>query len=389
MKNSLGIDLTVYSSNYKGGVTTFTEGIVMAALKQLTNWDITIYCRLNNVSDVRNKFGTHNKIIVIEPSFKSIYEKLLRIVYKFKMNFKVYVILQNVFWFKAIAKIKEENSILYIPSTYINFPSKNISSLVSLHDTQEKAFPGNFSPNQLSYRKIQALTTLRYSSIIQCSSLFVRKEILKYFNLENQDSKIIVIPEGVDILHFAFVPQNRKPMKFRIFYPSSFLKHKNHQVLIQALSLLDKNTSFEIHFTGKKNELRDEIEAKCQFFRNIKCSFLGEISSSDLLSEYSRSNLVISCSKYESSSLPILEGIAIGRPIIASDIEAHIEMAKHLPIDIFKQDDPLDLSKAIVRQIEGFKNAQVVKDFSHDAIKQFSWDNIIKEYEKYFSLLVE
>ena len=62
-------------------------------------------------------------------------------------------------------------------------------------------------------------------------------------------------------------------------------------------------------------------------------------------------------------------------------------MAKHLPIDIFKQDDPLDLSKAIVRQIEGFKNAQVVKDFSHDAIKQFSWDNIIKEYEKYFSLL--
>ena len=145
-------------------------------------------------------------------------------------------------------------------------------------------------------------------------------------------------------------------------------------MLIQALSLLDKNTSFEIHFTGKKNELRDEIEAKCQFFRNIKCSFLGEISSSDLLSEYSRSNLVISCSKYESSSLPILEGIAIGRPVIASDIEAHVEMAKHLPIDIFKQDDPLDLSKAIVRQIEGFKNAQVVKDF-------------IKEYEKYFSLL--
>jgi len=387
MKNSLGIDLTVYSSNYKGGVTTFTEGIVTAALKQLVNWDITIYCRLSNLVEVRNKFGAHNKIVIIEPSFKSIYEKCLRIIYKFRMNFRFYVILQNVFWFKAIAKIREENSILYIPSTYINFPSKNISSLVSLHDTQEKTFPGNFSPNQLSYRKIQALTTLKYSSIIQCSSIFIKKEILKYFNLEVQNSKIIVIPEGVDTLHFTFVPQNRKSMEFRIFYPSSFLKHKNHQVLMEALSLLDKNTRFEIHFTGKKNELRDEIEAKCQLLRNIKCSFIGEISSSDLLSEYSRSNLVISCSKYESSSLPILEGIAIGRPVLASDIDAHIEMAKHLPIDIFKQDDPLDLSEAIVRQIEGFKNAQATKDFSNDSIKQFSWDNIVKEYEKYFLLL--
>jgi len=387
MKNSLGIDLTVYSSNYKGGVTTFTEGIVTAALKQLVNWDITIYCRLSNLVEVRNKFGVHNKIVIIEPSFKSIYEKCLRIIYKFRMNFRFYVILQNVFWFKAIAKIREENSILYIPSTYINFPNKNISSLVSLHDTQEKTFPGNFSPNQLSYRKIQALTTLKYSSIIQCSSIFIKKEILKYFNLEVQNSKIIVIPEGVDTLHFTFVPQNRKSMEFRIFYPSSFLKHKNHQVLMEALSLLDKNTRFEIHFTGKKNELRDEIEAKCQLLRNIKCSFIGEISSSDLLSEYSRSNLVISCSKYESSSLPILEGIAIGRPVLASDIDAHIEMAKHLPIDIFKQDDPLDLSEAIVRQIEGFKNAQATKDFSNDSIKQFSWDNIVKEYEKYFLLL--
>ena len=50
-------------------------------------------------------------------------------------------------------------------------------------------------------------------------------EILKYFNLEAKDSKIIVTPEGVDTLHFVFVPQNRKSMKFRIFYPSSFLKH--------------------------------------------------------------------------------------------------------------------------------------------------------------------
>ena len=92
MKQSLGLDLTVYSSKYKGGVTSFTEGVITGILKQLENWDVTIYCRLENFGDVCNKFGNYQKIVVLEPSFKSVYEKCLKITYKFRLNYIFYVI---------------------------------------------------------------------------------------------------------------------------------------------------------------------------------------------------------------------------------------------------------------------------------------------------------
>ncbi len=54
---------------------------------------------------------------------------------------------------------------------------------------------------------------------------------------------------------------------------------------------------------------------------------------------------------------------------------------------IFKQDDPIDLAALIVELIVRLEKENFFENFLNDSIQQFDWETIVKDYEKYFSLL--
>ena len=226
-------------------------------------------------------------------------------------------------------------------------------------------------------------STLKYSTSIQVSSSFIQGELIRYFPEELRNKRIVVIPEGVDTKYFMPSNERHTCKHLAVLYPASFLEHKNHQYLVKALELLPKELSISVKFTGEPNRYIDILLEKTTELVRSRIILTGQLSDSELLAEYQQCDVVISCSKYESSSLPILEGLSCGAMALASDIPAHREMAKDLPITLFGLENPELLSILLIQRLR-----ERISRFEQLPINEFlagrDWSEIGSRYLDYF-----
>ena len=107
---------------------------------------------------------------------------------------------------------------------------------------------------------------------------------------------------------------------------------------------------------------------------------MGAIETEQLIREYQQSDIVIVASKYESSSLPILEALSCGTFVIASDIQPHVEMRKKLDFEIYSLGSPQQLAIKISEFIQG-----KLKNNFDTRINDYDWKNIAMNYWEIFS----
>lgn len=110
-------------------------------------------------------------------------------------------------------------------------------------------------------------------------------------------------------------------------------KRKNVECAIRAHgeSRILNDQSIELITTGNypKNWIRElqDIHSACGGRRKL-LSFAGHIDQSQLVDLYRSALCVVCMSRAEGFSLPVIEAIACGTPVIASDIAAHRELIK-------------------------------------------------------------
>ena len=154
------------------------------------------------------------------------------------------------------------------------------------------------------------------------------------------------------------------------------------------MSKLATDTPFEIWFTGLENEISINLKKNYTNPSNVTIRYLGFLSKSELRQSYQLATVVLSTSLYESSSLPLLEGISTGCVPIASNIPAHVEMSKLLNIKLYESNSSSSLAECIDEVIflhnscdlpgivEG--NNIKIKDFDWGKIAMNYWDNLLK-----------
>jgi glycosyltransferase involved in cell wall biosynthesis len=80
-------------------------------------------------------------------------------------------------------------------------------------------------------------------------------------------------------------------------------------------------------------------------------SFAGHVSDADLHRWLKTARLVVSLSEQEAFGLQVLEGVAAGKPVVASDIPAHREAAEYLGDGevtfVSPEGSPLEVADAI------------------------------------------
>jgi len=119
---------------------------------------------------------------------------------------------------------------------------------------------------------------------------------------------------------------------FRIVTCSNIIPLKRLHLVIEALSKMHDIALEWIHFGD--GELRDEIKklTDLNLEQNIKYSFMGQISNSDLMSWYQNNDchLFINVSESEGGNpVSIMEALSFGIPIIVSDSGGGGETAKN------------------------------------------------------------
>ncbi|MBI3315984.1 MAG: glycosyltransferase family 4 protein [Candidatus Omnitrophica bacterium] len=231
----------------------------------------------------------------------------------------------------------------------------------------------------------------RASAILTVSE-HTRKDLFELFPRLAKD-RVIVTPEAPASIFKKLedpdtLGSTRK--QFQLYRPfvlfvGSLKIHKNVALLVRALENLrnSKGIEHELVLVGRPDagnrELLRLIE-KSAFIR-----YLGEVEDSTLVSLYNLADLFVLPSWYEGFGLPVLEAMACGTPVIASDRTSLPELVG----DAGKTFDPyrVDALEPLIYNV--LKNNELRENMRRaglQRVKRFSWQKTaeatVKVYEE-------
>ncbi len=143
-----------------------------------------------------------------------------------------------------------------------------------------------------------------------------------------------------------------------IYLPNQFWKHKNHKVVIEALSLIKvKSPKITIVCTGNTNDYRNPL-----YFAELlsrisslglrdNLMILGLVPHEHLFPLMRQSLAVLQPSFFEGWSTTVEEAKSLGKGMILSDLPVHREQNPPQSI-LFNPHDPQSLADALVRAFD-------------------------------------
>ncbi|MGQ3647564.1 glycosyltransferase [Ornithobacterium rhinotracheale] len=174
--------------------------------------------------------------------------------------------------------------------------------------------------NQL-YAKIDRLVYPYYEKTV-CITKEIQDIFKQHTNLDI--NRLPIINNGVDIKTFTnasaiernnLIPSIKQGDRI-IVQVSAFRLQKDQKTLIKALSFLPEN--FKLILVGD-GEYKEECQILSKSLKlENRCFFLGK--RTDIPNILKSADYIVLSSKYEGLSLSSIEGMASGRPFIASDV---------------------------------------------------------------------
>lgn len=189
------------------------------------------------------------------------------------------------------------------------------NSVICLHDIRPLTWDlesGNkvfkFYRNKINFDLIA-----KNAKLVVTVSDFCKKEIAAYYNIP--ESKLLITPEGWE--HLNRIPDLTNPPKVQNFYFTigSMAPHKNFEWVINTAK---NNPESKFLIAGGVDPKIWNYQADFSVAQNVK--FLGYISDEEMKWYMQHAKALLLPSFYEGFGIPPLEALALGTPVIASDI---------------------------------------------------------------------
>ena len=205
-------------------------------------------------------------------------------------------------------------------------------------------------------------------------------------NLENYIGKkpnICTIPNGVDTQRFFRpVKDITGQDKFVITMVAGLRKEKDHETVLKAMTHLPDNYSLQLVGGGEKEAALKALTSQLGLENRV--SFLGvRLDVPDILEQ---SDIVVLSSHWEGLSLSSIEGMASGRPFIASDVDGLREVVGGVG-ELFPHGDDVDLSTIIRRLCEHPEEYRDVATRCQEAAQHYDISVMVKKYLDLYSRL--
>lgn len=266
--------------------------------------------------------------------------------------------------------------------------AKTIISLLKVlkHYRPKLLINASFHPDDPDFQTPVLKNTLKSADFIWT----LTQHETNYFHkiLKIPKSKLLLLGNGIDK---NFIKTKDSKLKFgdyhRLLFVGSFAAHKGLTTLITAFSKLPSN--YKLILAGQKTlyfpVLQKEIK-KLPLFVRSRISFVTNFPNNYLSILLDRSDILISPSTQESFGLVLIEALARGKPVIAADIPASIEIISKTGGGlIFKKNDPDDLVKKILCLPHHLSTHPLA--YSSNYLRtHYTWDKIGKKLcQKIFS----
>jgi glycosyltransferase involved in cell wall biosynthesis len=199
---------------------------------------------------------------------------------------------------------------------------KKTRSVFTLHDLIFQFDPDSHKPLNIAFLKTMMPRFLKAADAIIAVSECSKRDAINLYGITA--NKIHVIYEGVDPKFMPITdPDRLSRVRAKYHLPDRFILHvgtieprKNLPLLFEVAA----QTQEHVVVAGKLGWLTDPILAKVKELGvEDRVTFTGFVEDDDLPALISAANVLAMPSKYEGFGLPILEAMACGTPVVASN----------------------------------------------------------------------
>lgn len=218
--------------------------------------------------------------------------------------------------------------------------------------------------------------TLLYRVLKNSSSSFVVSNFFKqkledYYNLDSTLLK--VMPNMVNQIFFDTPIKDLKDNQFIFLVVGNLVPLKNHSLIINAIRQLnDPNVILRIAGSGKEE---NNLKLLAQELGILdKLEFLGNLSRKELADALNQIHVVISASQFETFGLSLVEGMAMGRPVISADSGGPRDFVNDFNGVILTNTSVACITQAMRNMMLNYSqyNPLVIRDFAFDNFSEES-----------------
>jgi glycosyltransferase involved in cell wall biosynthesis len=264
-----------------------------------------------------------------------------------------------------------------------------------------RAMGGRRAEMKVALRRWMVALSARSSDIVVTPSAAMRDMLLEWGAASPE--KCVVIHHGFDSRRFLSMQAKPTPTlterlarrgdEILLLYPSLYAKHKNFDTLVEALAVL----------AGRGRNVRAlvlcDIEPAADPYQrrtwelirekggDRQLTMLGNQPYANMPLVYRAADLIVWPTFTESFGHPLLETMACGKPVVASDIPINREMLQEAGL-YFETFDPVDSADKIEAALEP-DTARRLAAHGRERVRDFSWEKHVRAFVDVFKRLSE
>jgi len=401
----IGIFVYFIPIGKSGGVQQYAEQLVYAMSKYV-NSEVVVFCSESN-KELFLKYESNMVSVIVLPN-RCKYLRALTNNRYIRRSALLLKITQKIFYnkysAKMMAKLGDYKNMVESRVDVIHFPYQaldrydfSIPTIISLHDLQHKIYPEFFTKPEIKKRDVYFKKSAKVCTRIIVSFGHVKDDIVKFYEISS--SKIDVCGLGydkkdkVDTSKFLEITKKYNIPEEYFLYPAVTWKHKNHINLVRALNILHNKYCKKIHLvcTGQRTdfylEIKKEISRLGLKDYVIFTDYLPEQEFQILLK---KAKAVVIPTLYEAESIPLIEAMAFGTPVICSNVTVLPEQIGDNEFT-FNPNNPENMSEKMYEIVANPDFIDKNMKNSANQIEKLSWnkkiDNFIKSYELTFKCI--
>lgn len=241
------------------------------------------------------------------------------------------------------------------------------------------------------YKWIDRWVYKQYDKII-CISDKAEENLRNYLGVHSSNvddnsklnKKVLTIYNGVNIEAFHSASVNEELRKgisrFVVVMVAAFRPQKDQDTLVKAIAKLPKE-KFALWLVGDG----ERIDSIKQLVADLKVSdsvtFFG--NRTDVPQILHTADIIVMSTHYEGLSLSNIEGMAAGKPFVASDVDGIHEVTKDYGV-LVPHGDPEKLAEVIKDLSEDKAYYENVATRCYERAKQFDISETVKRYNKLY-----
>jgi glycosyltransferase involved in cell wall biosynthesis len=257
------------------------------------------------------------------------------------------------------------SSILWSPAN--TGPLAVPNQILTLHDLGPIEHPEWFRPDFARWYRLLLPLLVHRVRLVVTSSDYSRRKILARFHLPAE--RVVVIPGGVDRTRFK--PWNDHPdQSSYILFVGSLEPRKNLEVLLNAWKMIEaKCPHVSLLIVGESGEVFRSSQPSREVGR---VRFFGYATENELPDLYARSAMFVLPSLDEGFGLPVLEAMACGTPVVASNRGSLPEVVGDAGL-LFDPQDHAGLAAMMLGLLTDPETRTSLREKGLERARLFSW----------------